>query len=375
MPIINRVADFEEGQTFIIENVFVDFASVFHPNTKYRPEWACVIRVPQVMIQNFYEVGFRLKQNPDGVVTLRAKRYVRLDDGSEMQPPTIVDCDNNPWTEQRGLIGNGSRCNVKVRAKYTTYQGVEGLSCFLEGLQILDHVPYYGSGPQFAASQGTTGGFEGGFAQPAPPQPPVASQNQHGFQVPQPEPAYDPTPYNQQVPGQYQQPPPQPPQQAVGQNFVPPGQPAVPPQQYQLPPQPPAQQYQEFVPPGHQGAPSAQVPAYNPAVPQHMQQPAAQPQGVPYGQPPAAVGQQIPTGPPQGGNVSQPVPQQAVGGGYQPDFSQPPQQYQQVPPAAAPPAANNAYQVPPVYQDQQEGQSYQPPVYPQDSGTGDDVPF
>ncbi len=390
MPIINRVADFEDGQTFIIENVFVDFASVFHPNTKYRPEWACVIRVPQAMIQNFYEVGFRLKQNPDGVVTLRAKRYVRLDDGSEMTAPSIVDCDNNPWPEQRGLIGNGSRCNVKVRAKYTTYQGVEGLSCFLEGLQILDHVPYYGSGPQFAASQGTTGGFDQGFAaqgqqQQAPPQQQPASQNQHGFQVPMPEPAYDPTPYNQQAVGQQQQ----------QQNFIPPGQPAVPPQQYQtadpsqfqLPQQPPAQQYQEFVPPG-QPAPQVQqpqAPAYNPAVPQHMQPPPPvqangeqtyQPQMGVHNAPPAQAGFQIPQGPPNGGNVSQPVPQQAVGGGYQPDFSQPPAQYQPPAQGQPPAAAVGAYQVPPNYQE--EGTAYQPPTYPQDNmggGTGNDVPF
>jgi hypothetical protein len=327
-PIINRVPDFEEGQTFIIENVFVDFASVFKPNTKYRPEWAVVIRVPQAMIQNFYEVGFRLKQDPEGQVTLRAKRYVRLDNGEEMQPPTVEDCDNSPWTEARGLIGNGSRCNVKVRAKYTTYQGIEGLSCFLEGLQILDHVPYYGSGPQFGVAQGTTGGFDQGFQQPPPPPPQQPAQ---GYGMPAREPAHDPNPYNPAPPAAIGQP-----QQA----FIPPGQ-----QQPQAPPPP---QQQAFVPPGQQQPQAAGVaPAYNPAVPTHMQ---PQAQGTNYAQPPTGV--QLPQGPPQDGNVS--VPPQAIGGYPLPQEPQPFQQQPQ--PAAVGQPTYEAYD-------------------PTGPSTGDDVPF
>jgi len=188
MPVIKRVPDFDDGKTFIIENVIVDYSSVFRPNTKYRPEWAVVIRVPQHLQQEFYEVGFRLKQDPNGVVTLRAKRYVRLDDGTEMAPPVVVDCENNPWPESRGLIGNGSRCNVKVRAKYTTYQGVEGLSCFLEGLQVLDHVPYVG-GTDFSPAAGTTGGWgaQNFQAQPQQYAPPVQQPQQYAPPVQQPQ--------------------------------------------------------------------------------------------------------------------------------------------------------------------------------------------
>ena len=189
MPIVKRVPAFEDGHTFMIENVLVDYASVFRPNTTYRPEWAVVIRVPQAMIQEFYEVGFRLKQNPDGQVTLRAKRYVRLDNGEEMSPPEVVDCENNPWPESRGLIGNGSMCTVKVRAKYTSYQGVEGLSCFLEGLQIIEHVPYHGSGPSFQAVQGSTGGWSQQNFQAQPQQQPPA--------------AADPNPFTQQPPAAF----------------------------------------------------------------------------------------------------------------------------------------------------------------------------
>jgi hypothetical protein len=291
MPIIKRVNDFEEGSTFIIENVLIDYASVFKPNTRYRPEWAVVIRVPQNMIQEFYECGFRLKQDANGVVTLRSKRYVRLDDGTEMQPPSIVDCENNPWTEARGLIGNGSRCNVKVRAKYTTYQGVEGLSCFLEGLQVLDHIPYYGSGPQFGAVQGTTGGYDQNNFQAQAPPPPLSP-------APVGQPVHDPTPYTPQE-----------------QAFVaPPVQPAfVPPVTMPDPsiaaPQP------AFVPPPVQPAfvpaPVQQSPAggyvqqpFNPGVPEHLQP--QQPQAAPF---------VPPQGAPVGGNVSQPVA--ALGGAPQ----------------------------------------------------------
>jgi len=78
------------------------------------------------------------------------------------------------------------------------YQGVEGLSCFLEGLQILDHVPYSG-GTDFAPSAGTTGGWgqqnfqqqppQQGYQQQAPQQPP-----QQGYQQPAPQQGYQQAP-------------------------------------------------------------------------------------------------------------------------------------------------------------------------------------
>lgn len=275
MPVIKRVPDFDEGKTFIIENVFVDYSSVFRPNTKYRPEWAVVIRVPQHLQQEFYEVGFRLKQDPNGVVTLRSKRYVRLDDGTEMAPPTVVDCENQPWPEARGLIGNGSRANVKVRAKYTTYQGVEGLSCFLEGLQVLDHVPYVG-GTDFGAAAGSTGGWSG--------------QN---FQS-QPQPAAPADPFQQPAPAQQFAPPvqqPVPVQPAFN--------PAAVPQQAAAPVSP-------FAPPAAaapteyhptQVAPVQAPPAFAPPA-QPVQQAEFVPPGIPQG---------VPVGAPVDGNVSQPA--------------------------------------------------------------------
>lgn len=169
----NRVEAFVEGQTFIIENVIVDWASVFKPNTRFRPEWSVQIRVPGDTVQKFFDVGFRLKQQPDGSYTLRARRYCRLDNGDELAPPEVVDADNNPWSETRGLIGNGSLCNVMVRAKYTTYQGVEGLSCYLEGLQVINLVPYEAKGASFGKVQGgNTAGYQGFTPQHhQPPQP------------------------------------------------------------------------------------------------------------------------------------------------------------------------------------------------------------
>ena len=291
MPIVKRVPAFEgKGTTFIIENVLVDYASVFRPNTRYRPEWAVVVRVPQHLQQEFYEVGFRLKQDPNGNISLRAKRYVRLDNGEELTPPIVVDCDNNPWPENRGLIGNGSKCNVKVKAKYTTYQGVEGLSCYLEGLQVLEHIPYQG-GVSFGQVQGNTGGYQqpSGFDQqhPSPPQYPTPEQqqpapspshlhqqamdpNQNSFQPP-PAGHANPAAAHQQGTGEM-------PEWVPGQ--PPPVQPATPAQ--------PAQPGQGFVPP--------------PAQPSAFEAP----------QPPIHPAQGIPQGAPQGGNVS-PPPMGALG--------------------------------------------------------------
>ena len=311
MPIVKRVPEFVEGLTFIIKDVIVDHASVFRPNTQYRPEWAVVIRVPQHMVQEFYEVGFRLKQDPNtGGYTLRAKRYVRLDDGTEMRPPEVVDADENPWPEERGLIGNGSRCNVKVRAKYTTYQGVEGLSCYLEALQVVDHIPYT-PGPSFGKAQGNTSGswqqpqHGGGFSQgqqQAPPQwgqqPP--QQNQSWGQQP-------PAQQQQQAPPQQQQwSQPQPPQQQQ--------EPQPQQQQWQQPQQPPqqGQQPQQWQQPQQQGQPPQQSVQWGPQPTDPYAQVPKEAQGANGGFNPTTVaqGMTLPQGAPQGGNVSQPPQQQ-----------------------------------------------------------------
>jgi hypothetical protein len=149
------------------------------------------------------DVGFNLKQEQTGVYTLRAKRYCTLTDGTVMEPPQVVDADGNPWPESRGLIGNGSRCNVKIRAKYQTYNGVETLSCYFEGLQVLDLVPYSG-GVQFKPAEGNTAGWGQQNFTPQQQQQPPAPQQYQQYQQPPAQPQ------------QYQQPQPQPtPQQTA----------------------------------------------------------------------------------------------------------------------------------------------------------------
>lgn len=269
-----RVPEFVEGLTFIIENVYVDYASVFKPNTKYRPEWAVVIRVPPHLVNEYADVGFKLKQDQDGSYTLRAKRYTTLSDGTHMEPPEVVDADGIPWTESRGLIGNGSRCNVKVRAKYQMYNGVEGLSCYLEGLQVLDLVPYSG-GVGFKPAEGNTAGWGNKNFTPQQPQQPQQPQYpQQSQQSQQPQQPQVPSHQGGFAPGQqgYQQHP-QGHQQPAQGGFA---------------PQPPPQQ------PPQQNAPDpySQVPREAQAHPGFN--PAQVAQGV------------LPQGPPQGGHPSAP---------------------------------------------------------------------
>lgn len=86
-------------------------------------------------------VRLRTKTTEDGemVTFSRPVEGRTMPDGSTLGggKPLVVDSDGNPWDETR-LIGNGSRVRVKV----SVYDTRMGKGHRLEGVQVLEYIPY-----------------------------------------------------------------------------------------------------------------------------------------------------------------------------------------------------------------------------------------
>ena len=85
------------------------------------------------------------EKNPTGYMRFRVGRNETSKQGRKFDPPTVIDAAKRRWPENL-QIGNGSIGKVA----YTIYTwknayGKCGVSLGLEGVQVLEHVPYGGS--------------------------------------------------------------------------------------------------------------------------------------------------------------------------------------------------------------------------------------
>jgi len=90
----------------------------------------------------------RLINDKQIVVKFVRKHLVTRRDGSLLPqaggPPKITDADGNPWTEEMGLIGNGSI--AEVTNLISTFKGTQDGKMYsrttLTGLKILEHIKH-----------------------------------------------------------------------------------------------------------------------------------------------------------------------------------------------------------------------------------------
>jgi len=89
----------------------------------------------------------RLINDKQIVVKFVRKHLVTRRDGSILPQaggaPKVTDADGNPWTEEMGLIGNGS--TAEVTNLITTFKGQDGKMysrTTLTGLKILEHIKH-----------------------------------------------------------------------------------------------------------------------------------------------------------------------------------------------------------------------------------------
>lgn len=148
----------------ILRNVRCMWASVLEPNTKYEPRWEIVALLSPEQAAELADQGLALKTEDDGTSSYRFKRKVlgRKKDGTsyDKKAPIVVDAAKKPMTT---LIGNGSLVNIQYEVKSFPIMGTTYIVGDLQGVQVLEHVPFKGSSTDGAEfdDEGETAVIEG----------------------------------------------------------------------------------------------------------------------------------------------------------------------------------------------------------------------
>jgi len=138
--ISKRVEAFEAGKTFIIPQVKVKWAKLAEVDRKYEPMWSVDIILTPKQAEEFAEVGFNVKVDKDGDSYLKAKRKEVTRAGKKQDPPRVTVADGSAFSGTG--VGNGSTLNVEVYAKYGEVRGNEYLSCYLNGVEVVDLIAF-----------------------------------------------------------------------------------------------------------------------------------------------------------------------------------------------------------------------------------------
>jgi len=131
----------------LLENVKVYWASVIKPNSTFEPanwEIQAVITDAQAKrlmdeAKAIHPKGIKIKEDEAlKAKVFRFKRRAKKADGTDNNPPVVVDKARKPFTS---MIGNGSLCNIQYNfVKYDKFSG--GVFAELKGVQVVDLVPY-----------------------------------------------------------------------------------------------------------------------------------------------------------------------------------------------------------------------------------------
>lgn len=130
----------------VLKKVPVKWASVQAPNTTFDPQWSVDVVLTKEQAKALQAEGLSPKKDKDGDIILKIKRNVDRPDGTQNNPPRVVDAGKNVFTD---LIGNGSICNVQYNVYEWKWKSKAGMSAGLIGIQVIDHVPYEGVQDEF----------------------------------------------------------------------------------------------------------------------------------------------------------------------------------------------------------------------------------
>jgi hypothetical protein len=138
---------------FTIPNVECAYLYLFQPDTAFGDsKWKVTMWLPEGLAAQLKGVGFNVKtwgkkdkESPyDGREYLVATRKTHTGEGKTMYPAKVYDSSNKYWNSEIA-IGQGSRCNIMVASKYMEVKGETILPCYLNAVQVLEHVEYSSS--------------------------------------------------------------------------------------------------------------------------------------------------------------------------------------------------------------------------------------
>ena len=131
-----------------LTNVEVYWAHVQKADREFgNNKWHLQMRLDDKLAEELKAEGFNVKDKTDkqGNVaknTLIAKKEVMKKNGQPNKQPYIKGPDGK--TDFTDNIGNGSILNLNLSAKAWKIRGKWSLSCYLDGIQVVNHVPYAG---------------------------------------------------------------------------------------------------------------------------------------------------------------------------------------------------------------------------------------
>lgn len=113
-------------------------------DTKYEPCWRINVVMDDEEANKLKELKLKVKRNDEGKYEYKFKRKLNKANGEGTNPaPRVVDAAKEPF---EGIIGNGSKINVQFGVYKWKNSFGAGIGADLQAVQVVDLVPYSGSG-------------------------------------------------------------------------------------------------------------------------------------------------------------------------------------------------------------------------------------
>ena len=152
---MNIEKQFIKGRKLILENVIVEWAYLVNRDNKFgKDQWKITCRLEEKLALSMKKVGFNIRNTKDGKKFKEGdaeywylecvKKFITRD-GKEFSAPYVKGRDGET-DEDGSKVGNGSRCNVAIFAKYQEVNDEMFLPAYLNGVQILELVEFNPSG-------------------------------------------------------------------------------------------------------------------------------------------------------------------------------------------------------------------------------------
>jgi hypothetical protein len=117
------------------------WAKVFSLDTTYEPKWTIDVEVSPEDAEVLKGHGMepRTGKGCESGLRFQFKRKLEKRDGSEQDPPIVVDKNNR---KTKDIIGNGSEVIIQFRPYDWEYKKKTGKGCDLQGVKVTSLVTY-----------------------------------------------------------------------------------------------------------------------------------------------------------------------------------------------------------------------------------------
>lgn len=127
----------------------VNWAHVQAPNQfgKYSVD----VEISAEQAEKYKAGGISGVKEKDGQNIIQIRTNATMKDGSPARKPSVTDVDGNEISD---LVGNGSKAKVSFTVAPWKFGSRSGKSAFLNGLTVIDLVPYGDDGDEWSDNEG-----------------------------------------------------------------------------------------------------------------------------------------------------------------------------------------------------------------------------